>query len=193
MSENIVKRGQWKDKASSSTPSFMDRLRTLWKFRSSQIKFGKNCIVKPMVEIRLADNAIIEIGDNVIIDSYACLQLTKPNPHLVLGDWVGIGRHNVLAIKGKTIIGDYTQLGPYCQINDQGHAFEKDDLIINQKAIVEGVTIGKDCWFGSGCRILKGVTIGDGVVVGAGSVVTKDIPSYEIWGGVPARFIKKRE
>jgi acetyltransferase-like isoleucine patch superfamily enzyme len=34
--------------------------------------------------------------------------------------------------------------------------------------------------------------IGDGVVVGAGAVVTKSIPDYEIWVGVPARKIGER-
>ena len=34
--------------------------------------------------------------------------------------------------------------------------------------------------------------IGDGAVVAAGAVVTKDIPSYEVWGGIPAKFIRKR-
>ena len=38
----------------------------------------------------------------------------------------------------------------------------------------------------------KPVTIGDGVVIGAGAVVTKNIPPYEVWGGVPAKFICKR-
>ena len=39
--------------------------------------------------------------------------------------------------------------------------------------------------------ILKGVTIGENSVVGAGSVVTKDIPSGEVWAGNPAKFIRK--
>lgn len=44
-----------------------------------------------------------------------------------------------------------------------------------------------------GCNtvICKPVTIGKYSIIGAGSVVTKDIPSYEIWGGNPARFIRK--
>ena len=36
------------------------------------------------------------------------------------------------------------------------------------------------------------MTIGNGAVVAAGAVVTKDIPPYEVWGGVPARKIKDR-
>jgi galactoside O-acetyltransferase len=39
---------------------------------------------------------------------------------------------------------------------------------------------------------LDGVTIGKGSVIGAGAVVSKDIPSYSIAVGVPARVVKRR-
>jgi len=52
--------------------------------------------------------------------------------------------------------------------------------------------IGNDVWIGSRCSIKSGVKIGDGSVVGMGSVVTKDIPPYQIWAGNPAKFIKNR-
>ncbi len=52
--------------------------------------------------------------------------------------------------------------------------------------------IGNDVWIGSKSLIKGGVVIGDGAIVGMGSVVTHDIPPYEIWGGNPAHFIKKR-
>jgi acetyltransferase-like isoleucine patch superfamily enzyme len=45
---------------------------------------------------------------------------------------------------------------------------------------------------GTNTVITKPVTISDGVVIGAGSIVTKDIPSYQVWAGVPAKFIKNR-
>ena len=39
---------------------------------------------------------------------------------------------------------------------------------------------------------MKGTRIGNGAIVAAGSVVTKDIPPYEIWGGNPAHFLRSR-
>lgn len=189
----VVTRIKGPDKASDTTRSLIDRIRTFWKLgRSSQIKYGENCIIKKNVDIKLTDNAILELGNNVVIDSYAYLLLTKPRPHLIIGDHVSIGRNCIFAIKGKTSIGSYTSFAPFCSINDQSHSSGKHDLIINQHSVIEDVTIGKDCWFGAGVRILKGVTIGDGAVVGAGAVVTTNIPAYEIWAGVPAKFIKKR-
>lgn len=61
------------------------------------------------------------------------------------------------------------------------------------KAIRKGRTkIGNDVWMGHGVIVMPGITIGDGAVIGAGSVVTKDIPSYAIAVGVPAKVIKYR-
>ena len=55
------------------------------------------------------------------------------------------------------------------------------------------VHIGKNCFIGVNSIICNSVTIGDGAIVGAGSVVTKDIPPYQVWAGNPAHFIKERK
>ena len=54
------------------------------------------------------------------------------------------------------------------------------------------VEIKDNAFIGANTVICNSVTIGRNAVVGAGSVVTKDIPDNEIWGGNPAHFIKKR-
>ena len=59
---------------------------------------------------------------------------------------------------------------------------------MSQKAIV----LEEDVWLGSAVIVLKGVTIKRGAVVASGAVVTKDIGTNEIWGGVPARQIGLR-
>lgn len=54
------------------------------------------------------------------------------------------------------------------------------------------INIGRNVYLGTNVIIVKPVTIGEGAVVGAGAVVAKDIPPYQVWAGVPARFIKNR-
>lgn len=54
------------------------------------------------------------------------------------------------------------------------------------------VVIGNDVWIGANAVIMPGVKIGDGAIVGANAVVTKDVDSYAVVGGVPARVIKYR-
>lgn len=52
--------------------------------------------------------------------------------------------------------------------------------------------IGNDVWIGAEALLMPGVQIGDGAVIAARAVVTKNVGPYEIWGGNPARLIKKR-
>lgn len=54
------------------------------------------------------------------------------------------------------------------------------------------IVVGNDVWIGRESIIMPGVKIGDGAIVAAYSMVAKDIPAYTVYGGNPARFIKKR-
>lgn len=181
------------DKASvRNRGGIIQALITWYKIKKYKISAGKKCVIKSNSEFLLTDNAILTIGNNVVIQDYAFFQLTMPSPKVIIGDDVVIGRHNMITAKGNITIGNFTRIGAFVQILDQGHGFSKDALIMNQNAIIEDVIIGEDCWIGAGAKILKGVTIGKGAVIGANSVVTKDIPNYAIAAGVPAKVIKYR-
>ena len=54
------------------------------------------------------------------------------------------------------------------------------------------IAIGNDVWIGANVGILDGVSIGDGAIIAANALVNKDIEPYTIYGGVPAKPIKKR-
>lgn len=54
------------------------------------------------------------------------------------------------------------------------------------------IVIGNDVWIGRESVVMPGVAIGDGAIIAAYSVVTKPVPPYSVYGGNPARFIKKR-
>lgn len=55
------------------------------------------------------------------------------------------------------------------------------------------VSVEEGAWIGAGAVILPGVTIGRGAIIGANAVVTRSVGPLEVWGGSPARFIKRVE
>ena len=133
--------------------------------------------------------------------------------HLILDDcgkWVNIDKGVTFATDIK--IGNGSGIGANCSIptgvtigenvmmgidilmftNEHRH----DDINIPMGAQgrtpVEPIVIEDDVWIGSRSLIMKGIHIGHGAIIAAGSVVTKDVPPYEIWGGNPAHFLKSR-
>ena len=56
----------------------------------------------------------------------------------------------------------------------------------------KGVVIENGVWIGSGAKVLDGVKIGENSVIAAGSIVTKSVPPFTVYGGVPAKLIKTR-
>jgi carbonic anhydrase/acetyltransferase-like protein (isoleucine patch superfamily) len=69
----------------------------------------------------------------------------------------------------------------------------EDDVTIGHNATVHACTLRKGCLVGMGATVLDGADVGEGAIIAAGALVlggTK-VGAHEIWGGVPAKFIKK--
>lgn len=112
---------------------------------------------------------------------------------LKVGNGSGIGENSV--IQSGVIIGENVMIGRELLVFTRNH--KTSDLTVPMGAQgfeeIRPVVIGDDVWIGARVTILPGVHIGNGCVIGAGSVVTKNVPDYEIWGGNPAHFIKSRK
>lgn len=115
------------------------------------------------------------------------------NPRLTLGENVFVGRGTYLGAYQPIHIGDNTLVGARSYIISANHRFDRRDIPIREQGFYGApVTIGSDVWIGAHVVVLPGVTIGDGAIIGAGSVVNKSVPPFQIWAGVPARYIKDR-
>ena len=72
-------------------------------------------------------------------------------------------------------------------------SFDLSKIIARKQKVVRKLVLGvKGKLTANNVTIVNGVTIGDGAVIGANSIVTKDIPPYSIYGGVPAKCIRMR-
>ena len=86
------------------------------------------------------------------------------------------------------MIGNNVFIGPSSNIYAVDHHIDKFDKRYFVKGI--DVIIEDNVWIGGNSTILPGITIGRNSVIGAGTVVTKDVESYSIYVGNPAKKIK---
>ena len=151
-----------------------------------------------------AKDAVVEIGSHFIcrssagqaIDNSSCSKITvRSGGRLVIGDYVGLS-NTVIYCDKEITIGNSVNIGAGTMIFDTNfHSTDwrdrenrRSDTVNRQSKPVHIC----DCVFiGARTIICKGVTIGDRSMIAAGSVVVKDIPADELWGGNPAKFIKK--
>ncbi|SRR6185312_16532585 len=103
-----------------------------------------------------------------------------------------IGRNCVITSKEKVIINKNCLIAEMVVIRDQDHSMvpgnEKREI---QNFNVAPIEVKENVWIASKATILKGVTIGKNSVIAASAVVTQLVPPFEVWGGIPAKFIKK--
>jgi acetyltransferase-like isoleucine patch superfamily enzyme len=176
--------------------SFLARY-LLWRF-GAHIGHGLNVCGR----LRCYSKGVMVIGNDVRINS-------GPDRNFVGGDrrtniWVGPGARleieDKAAISNTTIITrtsvcirHSTFIGGGCDIYDNDfHQIHSEDRETCQGNIgVAPVTIGPRAFVGGHSIILKGVNIGEGAVIGAGSLVSKDVPPFQVWAGRPAIFVKE--
>ncbi len=135
--------------------------------------------------VTISDGTVLAFGDSQ--NGYG---------RITIGSQSWLGQYNNIRSGGGDIqIGSNCLIAQFCTLTASNHGMMKQRLIQEQAPDPhrKGVMLADDVWLGAGVTVLPGVSIGQGAVIGAGAVVTRDVPPYEIWAGVPARRIGFRE
>lgn len=160
------------------TPTIYGRLRI---YGGGPIQMGKGVVINS------CESANPIGGDTKTIFSLA------HGGALQIGNNVGMSNTTIVC-HNQVIIEDDVRIGGSTKIYDTNfHSLDVEERLGRKSETVKTapVRIKKGAFIGAHCIILKGVTIGESSIIGAGAVVTKDVPDGEIWGGNPARFLRK--
>lgn len=186
-----------------------EKLGTLWARLilpvKGNTKIGKKLKVRGNVFV--SNYGRIEIGNNVTINSAEWANpigtgtrtffQVFPGAAIKIGDNSGISNTAITAQIGVEI-GKNVLIGSGVKIYDTDfhplipeyrYGQGKDNSRIKKKKVL----IEDGAFIGAGSFILKGSIIGKNSVIGAGSIVTGIVPPNQIWGGIPAKFIRTVE
>jgi acetyltransferase-like isoleucine patch superfamily enzyme len=153
-------------------------------------KIGSNVVIEEGVRVFHPEQ--IEIDDNVYIGHDTILKGYYRNI-MRIGSHTWIGQRCFLHSAGGIQIGRAVGIGPGVYILTSVHMEQElQKPVICSDLKMSEVIIEDGCDIGVNSTILPGITIGEGSIVGAGSIVTKNIPSYCVVAGNPAKILRKR-
>ncbi|MEU8774785.1 acyltransferase [Streptomyces sp. NPDC048606] len=148
-------------------------------FGERWIRLGEHCIIAEQVTLTAGMMPDLDLG---------------PDPVLVLGNGVVLGRGSHVIADTRITIGDDTFCGPGVYITSTNHSYDDpNEPVGRQWPRSAPVEIGPGCWLGTGAVILPGARLGRNVVVAAGSVVRGEVPDRAVVAGAPARVVRRWE
>ena len=152
--------------------TLLGRLHATWPH---QVRLGRRCRLEPGVVFKFDGHY-------------------RAGPSLVFGDGVFIGTGCEFNIRAGLQVGRDGLIASGCRFIDHDHGFASRTEPMNRQddGAEAPIRLDDDVWIGANCVVLKGVQVGRGAIVAAGSVLTRSVPAYEIWGGVPARRLRER-
>jgi acetyltransferase-like isoleucine patch superfamily enzyme len=102
-----------------------------------------------------------------------------------------VNRNCVLVAKEAITIDSGCAIAEMVVIRDQNHVLDPSNALNPfEHYDIEPIKIGKNVWIGAKASILKGATLEDYTIIAASAVVNTTVPTKQVWGGIPAKFIK---
>jgi acetyltransferase-like isoleucine patch superfamily enzyme len=151
-------------------------------------KKGKGSVIRHNTRIDVFPWKRFEMGKYCTLEDFCTINNGVGD--IILGDHVRIGMGNTII--GPVLIGNDVILAQNVVLSGLNHGYiDINKPIRVQPVSMKQITLEDEVWIGANSVIVAGVSIGRHSVIAAGSVVTKDIPSYSIAAGNPAKVIKK--
>jgi len=156
---------------------------------------GRHLTLGP--DVNVSPGCWLELGEGVSIEARCIFEIsTNPQARVKIGDGTWISHDCHVCSRNNIDIGAQVLIGELVSIRDSTHGYADLRMPIKkQKDVIGSILIEDDVWIGRGCLIQgkpEGIVIGRGAIIAANSVVSRSVPTMEVWGGVPARFIKQR-
>lgn len=144
---------------------------------------GVNCKISDMC--RIYNPSGISIGDDVTIKDFCIISAGIGG--IEIGDNVTIEPYS--SVRGQELVRIYSNV----IISSNVNIFSSSNDYVNDHSKIKShhVIVFPYSIIGCGSVILPGSVIGRYSSIGALSLVKNKVPENEVWGGVPAKFIKK--
>ena len=137
----------------------------------------------------------LQLGNHVRVDPFSLLSATG---EISLGNHVHIGSQCTLIGATAIRIEDFGGISHGARIfsasDDFGGSCLTGPTVPDQLRNIRSAPIHlrRHAVIGSGAVVLPGVTLGEGGILGALSLLRSDLPAWQIWSGVPARYLRDR-
>jgi acetyltransferase-like isoleucine patch superfamily enzyme len=156
---------------------------------------GKDVYINEITSITRPE--LVKIGNHVAIDfGFVC------TTGLVLGDYIHISPH-VSVIGGKKtslVLEDFCFISTGARMICGSDLFQGDGLIgpvipeiYQDKQVLEPINLKRFSGVCANSVVLSGVTMAEGSVLGANSFLKESTEPWTIYGGSPAKPLKKRK
>lgn len=172
------------------------------KFRTFGVRLPLTARVRGALGVYVHYDAHMSVGEfcrinagvkhNPVGGGEPCGFYVFKRAELIIGNSVAISNAMIVCTH-RIVFEDGVMIGGGTRIYDTDfHDLRAQPRVlkVEEEIKTKPICFRENCFIGAHSIILKGVTIGKESIVAAGSVVVKDVPDYEVWGGNPAKKIR---
>jgi len=136
-----------------------------------------------------------QIADTARVDAFVKIE---GGQGVTIGEYVHVASFCHVNIGGgRAIIGDYASMASGSKVLSGTNTEHGLSMSAAARAHLQHIErtvtmVDEFAFLGTNSVVLPGVRVGRGAILAAGAVATRDIPDWEVWGGVPAKPIRRR-